>query len=622
MCLLNRPLEIQYSAVSSVGKMGINLLVLFGWFGLILQESCSAELNEDKQALLDLIQSFPHSRMINWDVTTPVCASWTGVSCNRDRTRVVSLRLPGVGFTGSVPPAVSRLSALQVLSLRANSISDPFPIHLLTLANLTSLYLQSNRFSGPLPQNLSLLQRISVLNLSNNHFNGSIPSSIANLSRLLSLDLSNNLLSGQIPDVNLPSLQFLNLANNNLTGFLPKSLQRFPSSAFSGNQIIITRQGTLPAPHKRGIRLSESAILGIAIGGCLLGFLVLALYMLFCCSNKEGARRYRETTTVKKEGGMLHQQGRITFFEGSNNLEFDLEDLLRSSAQVLGKGTFGTTYKAALEDSTTVTVKRLKEASVGRREFEQQMEAFGGIKHDNVAPLRAYYYSKDEKVMVYDYFVLGSVSTLLHGENTNRTPPDWDTRLRMAIGGAQGVAHIHAQTSSSGKKLVHGNIKASNIFLNSQQYGCVCDVGLASIAGGPARGTGYRAPEVTEPRKATQASDVYSFGVFLLELLTGKSPAGEGVSLVKWVNSVVREEWTAEVFDAELMRWPNVEEEMVQMLQIGLVCVARVPHQRPNMEDVARMVQEIRHVRSRDSTPSSASYVVDVGSTSAAALHQ
>ena len=179
---------------------------------------------------------------------------------------------------------------------------------------------------------------------------------------------------------------------------------------------------------------------------------------------------------------------------------------------------------------------------------------------------------------------------------------DWDSRLRIAIGAARGIADIHAQ---HGGKLVHGNIKASNIFLNSQGYGCVSDIGLATLMSPippPAtRAAGYRAPEVTDTRKPTHASDVYSFGVLLLELLTGKSPihgtgGEEVVHLVRWVNSVVREEWTAEVFDIELLRYPNIEEEMVEMLQIGMACAARIPDQRPKMLDVVRMLEEIHRV--------------------------
>lgn len=114
-----------------------------------------------------------------------------------------------------------------------------------------------------------------------------------------------------------------------------------------------------------------------------------------------------------------------------------------------------------------------------------------------------------------------------------------------------------------------------------------------------ARAAGYRAPEVTDTRKSSQSSDVYSFGVLLLELLTAKSPVysnggDEVIHLVRWVHSVVREEWTAEVFDVELLRYPNIEEEMVEMLQIALACVVRMPEQRPKMPDVVRMIENVR----------------------------
>lgn len=205
------------------------------------------------------------------------------------------------------------------------------------------------------------------------------------------------------------------------------------------------------------------------------------------------------------------------------------------------------------------------------------------------------------------------MSNIAGKQGQTKTHLDWETRVKIAVGAAKGIARIHSENSA---KLVHGNLKSSNIFLNPQQFGCVSDLGLSTImsalAPPIARAAGYRAPEVTDTRKATQPCDVYSFGVILLELLTGKSPVhtnngDEIIHLVRWVHSVVREEWTAEVFDVELLRYPDIDEELVEVLQIAMACVARVVEHRPKMSEVVKMLESVRpKPENRAPEPSSA----------------
>lgn len=388
----------------------------------------TSEPSGDKKALLDFARKLSHSHPLNWDAKSSACRNWTGVTCNHDKSRIIALRLPGIGFSGQIPfNTLSRLSALQLLSLRSNSLTGPFPSDLAKLGNLSALYLQSNKFYGFLPSDYTVWKNLSIIDLSNNAFNGSIPSSLANLTHLTSLYLDNNSFSGELPDLNISSLQVLDLSDNNLTGVIPQSFHRFPSSSFTGNHFspenlpipLPPAPPPTAQPSKKSSKLGEPAILGIAIGSCVLAFVIIAVLLIVCYSNKgeDGVlaqSKKKETTLKKTVSGRQDKNTSLVFFENCS-LAFDLEDLLRASAEVLGKGTYGTTYKAALEDSTTVVVKRLKEGSVARREFEQQMEVVGSIKHENVAALRAYYYSKDEKLVVYDYYSQGSVWAMLHG---------------------------------------------------------------------------------------------------------------------------------------------------------------------------------------------------------------
>ncbi|KAL1210715.1 putative inactive receptor kinase [Cardamine amara subsp. amara] len=614
---------------------------------LLLTHRVNSESIEEKQALLTFLQQIPHENRLQWNESESAC-NWVGVECNSNQSSIYSLRLPGTGLVGQIPSgSLGKLTQLRVLSLRSNRLSGQIPSDFTNLTHLRSLYLQHNEFSSEFPTSITQLTGLIRLDISSNNFTGSIPFSVNNLTHLTGLFLGNNGFSGNLPSISIGLTDF-NVSNNNLNGSIPTSLSRFSAESFTGNvdlcggplkpckSFFITPSPSPSSPSLNPLRnkkskLSTAAIIAISVASALVCLLLLAL-LLFCCIRKRKERESKRTKDRKPAGGVTTaavdrdlppgassskddvtgtssgmggetERNKLVFTEGGI-YSFDLEDLLRASAEVLGKGSVGTSYKAVLEEGTTVVVKRLKDVMATKKEFETQMEVVGNIKHPNVIPLRAYYYSKDEKLLVFDYMPNGSLSVLLHGSRgSGRTPLDWDNRMRIAITAARGLAHLHVSA-----KLVHGNIKASNILLQPNQDTCVSDYGLNQLFSNstpPNRLAGYHAPEVLETRKVTFKSDVYSFGVLLLELLTGKSPnqaslGEEGIDLPRWVLSVVREEWTAEVFDVELMRYHNIEEEMVQLLQIAMACVSTVPDQRPVMQEVLRMIEDVNRSETTD----------------------
>ncbi|KAJ0987251.1 hypothetical protein J5N97_005607 [Dioscorea zingiberensis] len=599
------------------------------------------DLASDRAALLTFRSAVGRSAL-SWNSSTLTC-SLQGVVC--EAGRVALLRLPGVGLIGTIPNGIlGNLTALRTLSLRFNALSGAIPSDLSTLPQLRNIYLQGNRFSGEIPTFLFSISNLVRLNLARNNFSGGISPDFNKLTRLGTLYLEQNRLSGEIPDLVLPNLVQFNVSFNRLNGSVPEKLRDKPAEAFLGMSLCGgpltpcpgetspssegTGEGTgASGDGKKNHKLSGGAIAGIAIGA-VAGFLILLLLIILLCRRKsskagtaEVAAKPPEVEVALRDKGIVDGEtgngvathptpapvpatakgghAKKLLFFGRGPRTFELEDLLRASAEVLGKGTFGTAYKAVLEMGTVVAVKRLRDVSLPEREFREKIEAVGAMDHPNLVPLRAYYYSNDEKLIVYDYIPMGSLSALLHGNRgSGRTPLDWETRSAIALAAARGIEYIH----STGPSASHGNIKSSNILLAKSHEARVSDHGLAHLVGPsstPNRVAGYRAPEVTDPRKVSQKADVYSFGVLLLELLTGKAPAQallneEGVDLPRWVQSVVREEWTSEVFDMELLRYQTVEEDMVQLLQLAIDCAAQYPDKRPTMSEVVIRIEEIR----------------------------
>ncbi|KAJ8551021.1 hypothetical protein K7X08_000391 [Anisodus acutangulus] len=540
-------------------------------------------------------------------------------------------------INGTIPDELGGLSRLTVLDLSNNVINGSIPASFSNLLALVTLDLKSNLLDNEIPDTMYRLKNLSVLDLSNNKFIGHIPATIGNISRLTLLDLSGNNFIGEIPNslVSLTNLTSLDVSYNNLSGIVPSFLSKnFNSSAFVGNLELCGYSPSTPcaspppqtlpsspisgATKPRHRKLSTKDIILIASGALLVVLLLLCCLLLCCLIRKKANSRAKNGS--KASGGLATTTGRgakavpavsgtevesgeaggkLVHFDGP--FMFAADDLLCATAEIMGKSTYGTAYKATLEDSNQVAVKRLREKiTKGQKEFEAEVAELGKIRHPNILALRAYYLGpKGEKLLVYDYMSNGSLSSFLHARGPETTI-DWPTRMRIAIGVTKAICFLHTK-----ENIIHGNLTSSNILLDEQNNPKIADVGLSRLmttAGNTnviaTAGTlGYRAPELSKIKNASTKTDVYSLGVIILELLTGKSPseATDGLDLPQWVASIVKEEWTNEVFDVELMRdAPNIGDELLNTLKLALHCVDPTPTARPEATQALQKLEEIK----------------------------
>ncbi|XP_022941818.1 probable leucine-rich repeat receptor-like protein kinase IMK3 [Cucurbita moschata] len=561
--------------------------------------------------------------------------SWGSDATERNRVfQLKSLTLDDNLLSGTIPTSLSKLSKVQVVSLGHNRLNGGLPDELSRLSLLKTLDVSNNFLNGSIPQSFDRFRNLSVLNLSRNRFNGHIPSTLGNISTLTQLDLSQNNLSGEIPAslADLQALQSLNVSYNNLSGSVPVALaEKFNASSFVGNIQLCGFSGAIqclsPAPSQevpapplesstsRHRKLSTKDIILIAAGS-LLVVLVIVFFVLLCCLiRKRAASKEKDGGEAAAAGAVRTEKGvpptgseveaggdaggKLVHFEGQT--VFTADDLLCATAEIMGKSTYGTVYKATLEDGSQVAVKRLREKiTKSQKEFEAEVNILGKIRHPNLLALRAYYLGpKGEKLLVFDYMPNGSLATFLHARGPD-TFIDWPTRMKIAQGMTRGLCHLHAHENS-----IHGNLTSSNILLDEYINAKIADFGLSRLMTAAASSNviatagalGYRAPELSKLKKANTKTDIYSLGVIILELLTGKSPgeAMNGVDLPQWVASIVKEEWTNEVFDMELMRDAStIGDELLNTLKLALHCVDPSPSARPEVQQVLQQLEEIR----------------------------
>ncbi|XP_010928783.1 pollen receptor-like kinase 5 [Elaeis guineensis] len=610
---------------------------------LTLTASPQLSLSKDADVLLKFKDALAggDAALRDWVKGTTPCNGkvrlWTGVICDGGGN-VHGLQLQNMKLSGELSiDALVDLPALRTLSFTNNDLEGPIP-DITKLPALKNIYLSNNNFSGEIDGGLfNKLRSLKNVSLSSNQFTGPIPTSLVGLTKLLELKLDDNKFEGPIPDLRQPSLKLVNVSYNTLEGPIPAGLSWMNPSLFEGNKNLcgppLDVPCRKPSSKKKPSPLLIVVIIVIAIG-VLLAIIGAIMFMrrrhheqiesgvLSPSKTKKidpsEADKLEQISVESRGAGNKvaeEEHGKLMFVkEGVQS--FELHDLLKASAEVLGCGNFGSSYKAVLFDGPAVVVKRFNNMNaVEREDFQEHMRRLGRLSHPHLLPLMAYYYRKEEKLLVTDFIPKGSLAHMLHGRNGSNLPPvDWPTRLKIVKGVARGLAFLYEELPML--TVPHGHLKSSNVLLDDSFEPLLTDYALEPVINRTHASqimVAYKSPECAERGRPSRKSDVWSFGILILELLTGKFPANylrqgrAGMDLASWVNSVVREEWTGEVFDKEMSGPKNGEGEMLKLLQIGLGCCETDVDKRWDLRMALEKIEELREKESEEEFSSYAS---------------
>ncbi|XP_058091345.1 probable serine/threonine-protein kinase At1g01540 [Magnolia sinica] len=311
-------------------------------------------------------------------------------------------------------------------------------------------------------------------------------------------------------------------------------------------------------------------------------------------------------------GGSLHgsgDQGPIVVPEVSHlgwGHWYTLRELEASTngfadENVIGEGGYGIVYRGVLEDNSQVAVKNLlNNRGQAEKEFKVEVEAIGRVRHKNLVRLLGYCVEGAHRMLVYEYVDNGNLEQWLHGDVGPYSPLTWEIRMNIILGTAKGLTYLHEGLEP---KVVHRDVKSSNILLDKQWNPKVSDFGLAKLLGSErsyvttrVMGTfGYVAPEYASTGMLNERSDVYSFGILIMEIITGRNPVdysrppGE-VNLVEWLKTMVGNRNPEGVLDPKLPEKPS-SKALKRALLVGLRCVDPDAQKRPKMGHIIHMLE-------------------------------
>ncbi|KAJ6962768.1 LRR receptor-like serine/threonine-protein kinase FEI 1 [Populus alba x Populus x berolinensis] len=398
--------------------------------------------------------------------------NWRGVTCDLKTKRVIHLSLKNHKLSGPISPDLGKLAHLKILALYNNSFYGTIPSELGNCTELQGIFLQGNYLSGPIPSEMGNLTALQNLDISSNSLSGSIPASLGRLNKLVSFNVSNNFLVGPIPSDGV----LINFADNSFTGnrdLCGKQIERTCKDDSGGPRT----DGQSPSGQNQGGKKKYSGGLLISTSATIGALLLVALMCFWgCFLYKKFGKNGSNSIAMDVSGGAS-----IVMFHG--DLPYSSKDIIKkletlTEEHVIGSGGFGTVYKLEMDDGSIFALKRIVKMDEGfNRFFERELEILGSIKHRYLVNLRGYCNSPTSKLLIYDFLSGGSLDEALHERSEQL---DWDARLTVILGAAKGLAYLHHDCSP---RIIHRDIKSSNILLDGNLEARVTDFGLAKLLG-------------------------------------------------------------------------------------------------------------------------------------------
>ncbi|CAL5346391.1 unnamed protein product [Camellia sinensis] len=536
------------------------------------------------------------------------------------------LRLNQNELFGLIPECLGNITSLRYLYLNSNKLTFVIPTRLSNLKDILEINLSSNSLNDNLPPQLGSFRVAILMDFSMNQFTGKIPSTIIGLQNLVTLSLAHNKLQGSIPDSfgSMVSLEFLDLSYNDLSNVIPKSLEtlshlsylnisfnklrgqipnwgpfaNFTIQSFMSNEALCgAPKFQVPSCHTSSFHHLTEKRVALALYILLpIAFILLTTIFVFLfikCRRRNKTPSNVDLLPIITPPRITYQQ----LFRATNGF---------SESNLLGMGSFGSVYKAILEDTTVVAIKvfNLKLEGVFKS-FDIECEIMRHIRHRNLTKVISSCSNLDFKALVLEYMPNGSLEKWLYSYNYFL---DMLQRLDIMIDVACALEYLHHDYSMP---LVHCDLKPSNILLDDDMVAHVSDFGIAKLLdlGESVMHTktiatfGYIAPEFGLEGLVSTSCDVYSYGILLMETFTRVKPTDEmffeDMTMKHWIRDSLPNA-ISHVIDANLLK-PEKEHLTAVVLQcvssimeLALSCSAESSEERMNMKDVLATLKKVK----------------------------